>query len=238
LRCIVLLLLLSVFTIIIFQREQDKNAESDRSDVLSLELDRIGAEIKSCRKKVVDIAKDTMSSFLSGAKGRVYKMVSASEHGCELNNMYNFMCQYYRKDSKKGNIITTVFIFSEMITAESNGRDLLDELHASTIPSPPDFSHENILEMRSAEIATAAVNQEKWKVKQAELLLEKQRVKALSNQAKQAQLVAISKLSEEDQKEIADSLIEAKRLALQVIDGQADDGSASSDDESDERQSG
>ncbi len=176
------------------------------------------------------MARDTMASFLSGAKGKCFKMVSASEHGIELNNMYNFVCSYYRKDLKKGNAVSTLFIFEEMIIAEAAGRDLLYELQHTTIPSPPGFSHEGILEMRIVELAAAASLIAQKQLKSAELKEQRKLEKLRSDAAKADLAIKVSLLSEEEQSLRAESILEGKRIAFKAIDAQAEASSDSGDE--------
>jgi hypothetical protein len=198
--------------------------------MLALELDRIGDEIKKCRKKVIDLTKSSMSSYLSATRGKCYKLsLTQGDRGFELNNMYNFVCSFYRKDSKKGNVITTVSIFNEMADAERTDRDLLGELHTSTILAAPGFSHEGILQLRANDLLQASILIEQRKVKAAALVVEKQRSKARSDQAKLEQSTALLKLSSEERLERANNLAAAKRVAFQAVDGQA---AASSSDSS------
>jgi hypothetical protein len=200
--------------------------------MLALELDRIGDEVKKCRKKVIDLTKSSMATYLSATRGKCYKLSSAQgDRGFELNNMYNFVCSFYLKDSKKGNVITTVFIFKEMADAELTDRDLLNELHTSTILAAPGFSHDGILQLRISDLVKANTLVEQKKLKAAAMAVEKQHAKALSDQAKLAQSVAISKLSFEEQIEHASDIAAAKRVAFQAVDGQAagSDSDSSSD---------
>lgn len=161
-----------------YREAKDKIADLDNQIAVA------SSDINMFRLKLISTTRDALASALHNSSKKLFRL-NPSEYYMDGNYgcLEGFKCEYYKKPSGgKKEIKYKTLLYSVLDAAHVSGRDLYVEIRSHTVPAPPDFNHDALLESYRAEVVQAEADEVERKRLADERAVEQQARKAKSKQ--------------------------------------------------------